>query len=117
MSFPRHALAAVALAAAAFPAAAQLKGEVIHWWTSGGESAAAGFDGKAFHRGAKYARLLCVDGAKSPPEIHACPRFYSHVVEPVAACPPSRWEQAASAPPACRCRRRASAASRWRWRQ
>ena len=41
MTFPRHALAAVALAAAAFPAAAQLKAEVIHWWTSGGESAAA----------------------------------------------------------------------------
>src|SRR5437868_14163346 len=43
MKFPRHALAvAVVLAAAALPAAAQapLKAEVIHWWTSGGESAA-----------------------------------------------------------------------------
>lgn len=36
----RHALAALALAAAALPAQAQLKAEVIHWWTSGGEAAA-----------------------------------------------------------------------------
>jgi glucose/mannose transport system substrate-binding protein len=42
MKFTRHALAAALLAAAALPAAAQpLKAEVIHWWTSGGESAAA----------------------------------------------------------------------------
>jgi glucose/mannose transport system substrate-binding protein len=40
MKFPRHTLAAAALAAAALPASAQLKAEVIHWWTSGGESAA-----------------------------------------------------------------------------
>ena len=44
MKFTRHALARAAvlaaLAATALPAAAQLKAEVIHWWTSGGESAA-----------------------------------------------------------------------------
>lgn len=41
MTFARHALA-VALTAATLPALAQpLKAEVIHWWTSGGESAAA----------------------------------------------------------------------------
>ncbi|MFG6439899.1 ABC transporter substrate-binding protein [Roseateles sp. LKC17W] len=43
MTYPRLALLAAALAVAALPAAAQapLKAEVIHWWTSGGESAAA----------------------------------------------------------------------------
>src|ERR1043165_290037 len=43
MKFPRHVLAAVALLAVATAsnAAEPLKAEVIHWWTSGGESAAA----------------------------------------------------------------------------
>lgn len=40
MKYSRHALV-LALAATTFPASAQLKAEVIHWWTSGGESAAA----------------------------------------------------------------------------